>query len=133
MRVPMRTWRRVGWSATRPSHAGSARSVGKRRCRARVLALDVRFVWTDEAVGQLESVVTYVAAFDADAARRLGARLIAVADSLADFPHRGGDAGAGRREMTRVWPYVLRYRVEGERVVILRVRHDAREEDEAGA
>ncbi|CAN5446625.1 hypothetical protein BH09PSE4_BH09PSE4_23750 [soil metagenome] len=30
--------------------------------------------------------------------------------------------------MTTVWPYVLRYRVEGVAVIILRVRHGARDE-----
>ena len=32
------------------------------------------------------------------------------------------------REMTTVWPYILRYRVEAERVIILRVRHGAQGE-----
>ena len=31
--------------------------------------------------------------------------------------------------MTIVPPYVMRYRVDGERVIILRVRHGAREVD----
>jgi toxin ParE1/3/4 len=31
--------------------------------------------------------------------------------------------------MTTVWPYILRYRVEEERVVILRIRHGARDEE----
>jgi toxin ParE1/3/4 len=60
----------------------------------------------------------------------LAERLIMVADSLAEFPERGRDAGEGRREMTIVRPYVLRYRVATERVVILRIRHGAREADE---
>lgn len=71
----------------------------------------------------------YVEAFNPAAARRLGERLIEVADSLAEFPERGRDAGLGRREMTTVWPYVLRYRVEENRVVILRIRHGARDEE----
>jgi toxin ParE1/3/4 len=32
--------------------------------------------------------------------------------------------------MTTVWPYILRYRVEGDRVIILRVRHGARDEED---
>ena len=84
-----------------------------------------RIVWTDEAVGHLEAIVAYIAAFNPIAATRLGERLIAVADSLAEFPERGRDAGEGRREMTTVRPYVLRYRVEADRVIILRVRHTA--------
>jgi plasmid stabilization system protein ParE len=30
---------------------------------------------------------------------------------------------SGKREMTTVWPYIVRYRVDGERVIILRIRH----------
>ena len=88
-----------------------------------------RIVWTDEAVAHLEAIVEYIEAFNPAAARRLGERLIEVADSLAEFPERGRDAGQGRREMTTVWPYVLRYRVEQDRIVILRIRHGARDEE----
>lgn len=91
-----------------------------------------RIRWTDEAVGNLEAIVTYVSVFNPSAAERLAERLVALADSLAEFPDRGRDAGAGRREMTVVWPYVLRYRVEGDTVLILRVRHGAQAPDEEG-
>jgi toxin ParE1/3/4 len=88
----------------------------------------LKIVWTDEAIEHLEAIVTYVSVYDPAAAERLGGRLIELADSLAEFPSRGRDAGDGKREMTTVWPYVLRYRVEGERVIILRLRHGARDE-----
>lgn len=52
----------------------------------------------------------------ADADVKAG-RLIEVADGLAEFSERGRDVGDGRREMTTVWPYVLRYRVEDNRVI----------------
>jgi addiction module RelE/StbE family toxin len=86
-------------------------------------------VWTDEAVAHLEAIVAYVEAFNPAAAQRLAERLIDVADSLAEFSERGRDGGLGIREMTTVWPYILRYRVESERVVILRIRHGARDEE----
>ena len=84
-----------------------------------------KIVWTEEAVANLEAIAEYIAAFNPAAAERLATRLIELADSLAEFSDRGRDAGGGRREMTIVWPYVLRYRVEGDRVVILRIRHGA--------
>jgi plasmid stabilization system protein ParE len=87
-------------------------------------------VWTNEAIEHLEAIAAYVSVYDPAAAARLAERLIDVADSLAVFPERGRRAGAGCREMSVVWPYLLRYRVEGERVIILRVRHGAREEEE---
>jgi toxin ParE1/3/4 len=65
-------------------------------------------VWTEEAVAHLAAIVDYLAAFNPAAAERLGRRLIAVADSLAEFSERGRDVGNGLREMTTVWPYILR-------------------------
>jgi plasmid stabilization system protein ParE len=89
----------------------------------------LKIVWTDEAIEHLEAIVTYVSVYDPAAAERLGRRLIELADSLAEFPNRGRDAGDDKREMTTVWPYILRYRVEADRVIILRLRHGARDED----
>lgn len=89
-----------------------------------------KIVWTEEAISHLEAILAYVSAFNPGAASRLGERLIAVADGLAEFSERGRDAGEGRREMTSVWPYILRYRVEGGTVIILRIRHGARDEAE---
>ena len=88
-----------------------------------------RIVWTDEAVAHLEAIVEYVEAFNPPAALRLGRRMIEVADSLGEFAERGREAGASLREMTTVWPYILRYRVEADRVIILRIRHGARDEE----
>lgn len=88
-----------------------------------------QILWTDEAVGNLEAIVTYISAFNPAAAERLADRLIAVADSLAEYSERGRDAGEGRREMTTLWPYILRYRLDGDRVLILRIRHGAQERD----
>ncbi|MEG8023607.1 type II toxin-antitoxin system RelE/ParE family toxin [Sphingomonas aurantiaca] len=88
-------------------------------------------VWTDDAVANLEAIVTYISAFNPAAAGALADRFIEVADSLGVFPYRGRDVGGGRRETTTVWPYVLRYRVVENAVIILRVRHGARD-DEAG-
>ena len=91
-----------------------------------------RIVWTAEAVDNLDAIVEYIEAFYPPAAERMAQRLIALADSLAEFSERGREAGDGRREMTIVPPYILRYRVEKDRVVILRIRHGAREEDGDG-
>lgn len=88
-----------------------------------------KIVWTEEAISHLEAIVAYISAFNPPAAARLGERLIEVADSLTEYSERGRDAGDGRREMTTVWPYILRYRVEDDAVIILRIRHGAREEE----
>ena len=46
--------------------------------------------------------------------------------SLTDQPTRGRQARGRLRELTIVSPYIIRYRVDAEEVVILRVRHGAR-------
>ena len=89
-----------------------------------------RIVWTEEAVANLDSIADYISAFNPAAADRLAARLIEIADSLAEFPDRGREAGESRREMTIVWPYIIRYRVEDDSVIILRIRHGAQDRED---
>src|SRR3954463_6772612 len=111
-----------------PSAAGSRPGEASRRSPARAATTELRrIVWTEEAVANLDAIQSYISAFNPAAARRLAARLIEVADSLADFSDRGRDAGGGLREMVSVWPYILRYRAEADAVVILRIRHGARD------
>jgi plasmid stabilization system protein ParE len=53
--------------------------------------------------------------------------LIDMGNTLADFPNRGRPVGArGVMEIVAVFPYVIRYRIAGAVVRILRVRHAAR-------
>lgn len=81
--------------------------------------------WTEAALTDLERIRSYIGHFNPSAARRMAARLIEAANSLDSFPERGRSIGRGRRELTVVWPYVIRYRIADEHVVILRVRHGA--------
>ncbi len=54
-------------------------------------------------------------------------QIIEAGNDLATFPHRGRRVpGTQLRESTIARPYIIRYRVEPNRVVILRVRHGAR-------
>jgi len=101
--------------------------IGQALAQADRRRLTLRIVWTPEAADNLDAIVTYVELFHPPAAKRLALRLIALADSLAIYPNRGRNVGNGWREMTIVPPYVMRYRVEDDRVVILRVRHGARD------
>ena len=88
-----------------------------------------RILWTDEAVSNLQAIEAYISAFNPAAAHRLASRLVQTAESLAEFPDRGRDAGAGRREIVSVWPYIIRYRMLVDAVLILRVRHGAQAEE----
>jgi plasmid stabilization system protein ParE len=113
-----------------PSGGGSHPGVTQSRCRGRASATELReIVWTEEAVANLDAIANYISAFNPAAAERLAGRLIALADSLAQFPERGHEAGEGRREISLVWPYILRYRVEQHRVLVLRIRHGAQRPD----
>ena len=79
--------------------------------------------WSVQASLQLAAIVDYIEQFDPDAARRLGDRLIDVAESLRQFPDRGRPISHGRREMVTVRPYVLRYEHDG-------IRHAAQLSDD---
>jgi toxin ParE1/3/4 len=85
-----------------------------------------RVVWTPEAVENLESIVAYIEAFNPAAALRMGERLVDLAGSLAEYSERGRRGAGGAREMTIVRPYVLRYAVTQDSVLVLRIRHGAR-------
>jgi len=84
-------------------------------------------VWTLSALADLADIRRYIAAFNPDAAQRTAARLIAVGNGLVNFPERGRPVSdTDLREATVVYPYIIRYRVDGDRVLILRVRHGMR-------
>jgi toxin ParE1/3/4 len=81
--------------------------------------------WSVLARDDLRRIRDYIGAFNPTAARRLSLALVEAADSLVTFPERGRPLGGGRRELVVVWPYVIRYRVSGPDVQILRIRHGA--------
>ena len=68
----------------------------------------------------------YVADANPYAAARLVHALLVAGDGLATFPHRGRPVGNNLRELTTIYPYIIRYEISGDEVLILRVRHGAR-------
>jgi plasmid stabilization system protein ParE len=89
----------------------------------------VQVIWTRGAATELRAIRAYVAEFNPLAAQRLATRLVAMARSLESEPDRGRPISRGRREITVIRPYLLRYRREAGRVIILEIRHGAREPD----
>nr|WP_295111829.1 type II toxin-antitoxin system RelE/ParE family toxin [uncultured Caulobacter sp.] len=84
-------------------------------------------IWTDRAFADVEAIVAYVTSQSKPlAAQRLGQRLLALGESLRVHTDRGRPIARGRREITLITPYLLRYSIEGDRVFILEVRHAAR-------
>ncbi len=86
-------------------------------------------VWTDRALAQLDAIEIYISQFNPRAAQETAAKLAAAGNSLSEQPDRGRPVGGRSRELTSVWPYIIRYHVDGARVVILRIRHGARRPD----
>lgn len=86
-----------------------------------------RVVWTAFALANVRAIRAYLAQFNPRAAEELAARLVEAGNSLDTFPHRGRPVpGTSMRELLSVSPYIIRYRVVRNEVVILRVRHGAR-------
>ena len=83
-------------------------------------------IWLKQARNDVDQIVAYIEMFDPSAALGIAADLDSLANSLTDFPRRGSPAARGTREMVTVHPYILRYRVVGQKVYVLRVRHSAR-------
>ncbi len=82
-------------------------------------------VWTDEARQNLIAIRAYIAQFSPLNAQRFSGKLINAADGLAETPDRGRPVSGGRRELTAIWPYIIRYRVTADQVIILRIKHGA--------
>jgi addiction module RelE/StbE family toxin len=83
-------------------------------------------VWTRPAIASLDAIRAYIGQFSPLAAQRMAIRLVSAGMSLASHPERGRSIGRGRRELATVPPYLILYRVRGEVVEILAIRHGAR-------
>ena len=84
-------------------------------------------IWTEPALAHLAAIRAYIGQFNPKAAQSIAVTLKAAGDSLARFPHRGRAVpGTTMRELVADGPYVIRYVIEGNRVIVLRVRHGAR-------
>ncbi len=86
-----------------------------------------KVVWSNTALAHLRFIRAYVEQFNPRAARALAEGLVAASNSLVTFPHRGRPVpGTDKRELVTAYPYIIRYRIVGDVVRILRVRHTSR-------
>ncbi|PVM86113.1 addiction module toxin RelE [Caulobacter radicis] len=85
-------------------------------------------VWSVRSRRDLEGIRAYVGQVRPIAAQRLALRLIAAVEALAEHPHRGRPVGEAR-ELVVIAPYVVRYRVKGAIVEIIRIKHGAERPD----
>lgn len=87
----------------------------------------MRVIWSPAALREIEHIYRYIARFNPHAAPDMAGEILAAGDSLERLPYRGRAVpGTGLRELTIVYPYIIRYRVAAGHVRILRVRHGAR-------
>ncbi len=87
----------------------------------------MRVVWTEAALASIEQAYDYLTRFNPRAAMHVARTIRADGDSLVGLPNRGRPVrGTTMRELVTSYPYVIRYRIEGDKVVILRVRHTSR-------
>jgi plasmid stabilization system protein ParE len=83
-------------------------------------------IWTDEARAELSQIRRYMAADNPEAAQNLADRIVAAADSLTEFTYKGWPTGPGVRRISAVYPSILKYRIRGDGIYVLRVYHGAR-------
>ena len=86
----------------------------------------MRVVWSPSTLQDIVNIYNYIANYNSGAATRLIDALLNAGDSLISFPRRGRPVGDNLRELTVVYPYIIRYEVLGNDVTILRVRHGMR-------
>lgn len=86
----------------------------------------MRVVWSPAALLEILGIHNYIAGDNPRAATRLADALLNLGDSLESFPHRGRPVGDDLRELVAIPPYIIRYEIVGDEVIILRVRHGAR-------
>ncbi len=89
--------------------------------------MPVEIVWSALARTRLREIRAYVARDKPEAAERLAMRIVAMVESLRNQPYLGRvGAEAGIRELViGSTPYIVLYRVQGQRVVISTIWHGA--------
>jgi plasmid stabilization system protein ParE len=92
--------------------------------------MDFKVIFQPLALEDLEGIVRHVAQDDLQAANRLGMTLLDQAESLAQFPERGGNVRPrpGVQKLVRP-PYLIFYRVDNVRGCgdVLRFWHGAQD------
>lgn len=86
----------------------------------------LRVTLSRTALRELRGIRDYLRQFNPRAADRVATQLIEACDSLGTTPYLGRLTPLGRRELVSVWPYLIRYHVTADEVIILRIRHGRR-------
>ena len=89
----------------------------------------MRLAWTARAAANLEEIADYIARDNPQAAARLTQHILSSLARLEVHPHLGkpGRSPGTRELVTSRTAYIAAYRVTGERIELLAVRHGARD------
>lgn len=89
----------------------------------------MRLRYTSEALHELDQVLADVAVQSPKGARRVHTRIRSIIDLLLEYPHSGQvtDFEEMRRIVATPYPYLVFYRIEDDGIIILGVRHGARD------
>src|SRR5215831_15532822 len=95
--------------------------------------MDYKVIWSDQAIGDLRDICSYIAQHDPQAALRMGNGILDHVRILAQFPLIGptyprGSRGPLREIVFRSYPIFYDVSEESQRVEILHVWHGARDE-----
>jgi toxin ParE1/3/4 len=87
----------------------------------------VEIVWSALARARLREIRAYVARDKPEAAERVAMRIVAMVETLRNHPHLGRVAAeAGIRELViGGTPYIVLYRVQGQRLIVSTIWHGA--------
>jgi len=87
--------------------------------------------WRPKAIEDLARIVTHISEENPVAARQVGRELLLAGDSLTLFPYRGRHGLVpGTRELVSYYPYILVYRLIGDKIIVLRIWHGAQNRPE---
>jgi len=86
----------------------------------------MQVVWSPTSLRQIEEIHDYIARDNPLAAIKMAELLHNAGERLDRFPDRGRPVPGTRMRELIVRPYIIRYQVDGNRVLIVRVRHGAR-------
>jgi toxin ParE1/3/4 len=89
----------------------------------------VKLVWFAQAATDLQHAEDFIALDDPTAATKVSRHLRCAVAHLQIFPDAGrlGNIPGTREVVIGVYPYLVRYRIKGEQVQILRVFHTSRQ------
>lgn len=89
----------------------------------------MKVLWSPRAAADLNELVDFIAADKPDAAKRVGERIYYQVERLRSSPLIGrvGFLPGTRELIIAPWPYVAVYKVTGDTVRVIRLRHTSRQ------